>query len=125
MLWTGPEGARIGLPPGPHLVMTTDFGGCGEKVTPKINTADRYDIPDKADLDVLRTLHNAAAIGMPICGANCTISGQEREIHVETDLKCKADKGWSSIAPGRIELPTSGLGNRCSIRLSYGAVAAV
>ena len=26
------------------------------------------------------------------------------------------------IAPGRVELPTSGLGNRCSIRLSYGAV---
>src|SRR5688572_3265046 len=28
---------------------------------------------------------------------------------------------YRSIAPGRVELPTSGLGNRCSIRLSYGA----
>jgi hypothetical protein len=28
-----------------------------------INTADRYDIPDKADLDVLRALYNAAATG--------------------------------------------------------------
>jgi hypothetical protein len=37
--------------------------------------------------------------------------------------KYKTDKGWSSIAPGRVELPTSGLGNRCSIRLSYGAAA--
>ena len=27
----------------------------------------------------------------------------------------------AGIAPGRIELPTSGLGNRCSIQLSYGA----
>ncbi len=25
--------------------------------------------------------------------------------------------------PGRFELPTFGLGNRCSIRLSYGTVA--
>src|SRR5580704_8896117 len=25
------------------------------------------------------------------------------------------------VAPGRFELPTSGLGNRCSIHLSYGA----
>ena len=27
-------------------------------------------------------------------------------------------------APGRVELPTNGLGNRCSIHLSYGADAA-
>ena len=26
-------------------------------------------------------------------------------------------------APGRVELPTNGLGNRCSIHLSYGANA--
>ena len=26
------------------------------------------------------------------------------------------------VSPGRFELPTSGLGNRCSIHLSYGAV---
>ena len=26
-------------------------------------------------------------------------------------------------APGRVELPTNGLGNRCSIHLSYGADA--
>ena len=26
------------------------------------------------------------------------------------------------VAPGRFELPTSGLGNRCSIQLSYGAM---
>ncbi len=25
-------------------------------------------------------------------------------------------------APGRVELPTNGLGNRCSIHLSYGAI---
>ena len=25
-------------------------------------------------------------------------------------------------APGRVELPTNGLGNRCSIHLSYGAM---
>ncbi len=31
---------------------------------------------------------------------------------------------WSEkgmVAPGRVELPTFGLGNRCSIHLSYGA----
>ena len=28
------------------------------------------------------------------------------------------------VAPGRVELPTFGLGNRCSIHLSYGANAA-
>ena len=27
-------------------------------------------------------------------------------------------------APGRVELPTNGLGNRCSIHLSYGAARA-
>ena len=27
------------------------------------------------------------------------------------------------VAPGRVELPTFGLGNRCSIHLSYGANA--
>jgi hypothetical protein len=27
------------------------------------------------------------------------------------------------VAPGRVELPTFGLGNRCSIHLSYGASA--
>ena len=27
------------------------------------------------------------------------------------------------VAPGRVELPTFGLGNRCSIHLSYGAKA--
>ncbi len=29
------------------------------------------------------------------------------------------------MAPGRVELPTFGLGNRCSIHLSYGANAVV
>jgi hypothetical protein len=27
----------------------------------------------------------------------------------------------SMVTPGRFELPTNGLGNRCSIHLSYGA----
>ena len=31
--------------------------------------------------------------------------------------------GWL-VAPGRVELPTFGLGNRCSIHLSYGATHA-
>jgi hypothetical protein len=33
----------------------------------------------------------------------------------------EAAKLVSRVAPGRFELPTSGLGNRCSIHLSYGA----
>ena len=33
---------------------------------------------------------------------------------------------WKEVvAPGRVELPTSGLGNRCSIHLSYGAAREV
>ena len=31
--------------------------------------------------------------------------------------------GAAMVAPGRVELPTFGLGNRCSIHLSYGADA--
>jgi hypothetical protein len=27
------------------------------------------------------------------------------------------------VTPGRLELPTNGLGNRCSIHLSYGATS--
>jgi hypothetical protein len=43
-----------------------------------IKTADRYDIPDKADLDVLRALYDAAAAGRlgANSGANCTIFEQ-------------------------------------------------
>ena len=29
------------------------------------------------------------------------------------------------VAPGRVELPTFGLGNRCSIHLSYGATCEI
>jgi hypothetical protein len=41
--------------------------------------------------------------------------------HVATTLVVRE---WqSSVAvPGRLELPTFGLGNRCSIRLSYGTM---
>jgi hypothetical protein len=70
---------------------------------------------DKADLDVLRALYNAAATERRGANSdgNCTISGQESGIHLKTDrLKYKTDKGWSPIAPGRVELPTSGLGSR-------------
>ena len=30
------------------------------------------------------------------------------------------DRKGSVAVPGRLELPTFGLGNRCSVRLSYG-----
>ena len=89
-----------------------------------IKTADRYDIPDKADLDVLRALYDAASAGRlgANSGANCTIFGQNPEIDLQTEsLKSRADAELKEVAPGRFELPTSGLGNRCSIRLSYGA----
>jgi hypothetical protein len=34
----------------------------------------------------------------------------------------RSDKSAKALeAPGRVELPTYGLGNRCSIHLSYGA----
>jgi hypothetical protein len=36
-------------------------------------------------------------------------------------LKPATDLDLVEVAPGRFELPTSGLGNRCSILLSYGA----
>jgi hypothetical protein len=32
----------------------------------------------------------------------------------------RATRGDQVAVPGRLELPTFGLGNRCSIRLSYG-----
>ena len=48
----------------------------------------RHPRPHKADLDVLRTLYNAAAAGRlgANFGANCTIAGQNQEIAVESDL---------------------------------------
>jgi integrase len=93
-----------------------------------IKTADRYDIPDKADLDVMRALYNAAAAGRlgANSGANRTNFGQNPEIAIESDLrKSTPDVGLSEVAPGGVEPPTSGLGNRCSILLSYGAVIEV
>jgi hypothetical protein len=40
-----------------------------------------------------------------------------------TDSQLSNEMAWDGmVAPGRVELPTFGLGNRCSIHLSYGAV---
>ena len=50
----------------------------------------------------------------------------ERSTHVALNTLPKRPipaKAQRTIAPGRFELPTSGLGNRCSILLSYGATA--
>ena len=41
-----------------------------------------------------------------------------RPLGASTDSNCKL---LIMEAPGRVELPTNGLGNRCSIHLSYGA----
>ena len=39
-----------------------------------------------------------------------------------TDSQLSNEMAWDGmVAPGRVELPTFGLGNRCSIQLSYGA----
>ena len=89
-----------------------------------IKTVDRYDIPDKADLDVLRALYDAAATGRLGANsrANCTIFGQTPEIDIQRDaLKSNTDEDLNEVAPEGIEPPTNGLGNRCSILLSYGA----
>ena len=46
----------------------------------------------------------------------------------KSDEKVKVDFPLSSLpnvdmgAPGGVEPPTNGLGNRCSIHLSYGAI---
>jgi hypothetical protein len=45
------------------------------------------------------------------------VSSQRCKIVLEQDLKSVR----VVEAPGRVELPTNGLGNRCSIHLSYGA----
>ena len=59
-------------------------------------------------------------------GANCTIFGQNPEIDIQQDrLKPNTDVDLNEVAPGGIEPPTSGLGNRCSILLSYGAAPVI
>ena len=55
--------------------------------------------------------------------ANATVTGAgiqdtERAGTLQKSLK-------SLVAPARIELTTNGLGNRCSIQLSYGASAVI
>src|SRR5262249_25201528 len=76
-----------------------------------IKTADRYDIPDKADLNVLRALYDAAAAGRP--RGHFTLFGPKSAIPVESHLlKSSVDVELLEIAPEGIEPPTNGLGNR-------------
>jgi hypothetical protein len=43
----------------------------------------------------------------------------------QESLSQRLTAGREVVAPGRVELPTFGLGNRCSIHLSYGAACAL
>ena len=47
-----------------------------------VKTADRYDVPDKADLNVLRALYNAAAARRLGANFSASFSGHERHYGV-------------------------------------------
>ncbi len=48
-------------------------------------------------------------------------AASNRPGHERTTIKILYFPGNRMVTPGRLELPTNGLGNRCSIHLSYGA----
>jgi hypothetical protein len=60
--------------------------------------------------------------GRPVPGRFDFDTDTDFDFDFDFDLRIK--RGWSHkemVTPGGLEPPTRGLGNRCSIHLSYGA----
>ncbi len=67
---------------------------------------------------ITRTTAASSATAVPQPAPNSTLYRNRPVSSAVPLVRFQSDE---MVAPGRFELPTSGLGNRCSIHLSYGA----
>jgi hypothetical protein len=83
---------------------------------------DRYNIVNEADLEMaagrLQEYINREKVTLSVTLAE--LSGRASEASTEEVIEMSGEK---LVPPIRIERTTNGLGNRCSIQLSYGGVA--
>jgi hypothetical protein len=86
-----------------------------------LNTSERSSRPHESQDQTRANEFNATI--RTHCGW-CASFLRSRHNAQGSSTRCSTNASQKTmVAPGRFELPTSGLGNRCSIHLSYGAVA--